>query len=158
MSECDRTCSAMVEWRSEHLGRVRFTREAEPALDKVQPACETAQSALDRSDLESRLRELAKPSSELLSDLALEPRVTLAHDPNDPLALLEQLNRHNTPGPIDRPISTNAVSRPMPFLPARPASRSIPSNSAICHRFICTAAGQSLRHQIQFASGRLNWV
>jgi hypothetical protein len=39
MSGCDHTCSALAEFKEcEHLGHVRFTREVEPAVNKVQPA------------------------------------------------------------------------------------------------------------------------
>ena len=84
------------------MGRVNFTQKAEAAVNSVQPARHTAQPAPDWSDLESRLRELATLSSELSSRLAVEPHVTLAHDPHDPLALFEQLNRRNSSAPVDR--------------------------------------------------------
>jgi hypothetical protein len=81
------------------LGRVYFSQKAEP-VDKGQSAsaCYNAQPALDWSDLESRLRELANLSSELSSQHAVDPHVTLAHDP---LALFEQLNRRNLPAPLN---------------------------------------------------------
>jgi hypothetical protein len=101
MSGCDHTCSAMAEWRSERLGRVRFTSRAEPAIDKVQPA-------RDWSDLGSRLRELVRLSSEVSSELTIDPHVTLAHDPHNPLALLGQVNRGNAVSPIGRPSSTKS--------------------------------------------------
>ena len=72
--------------------RVQFIREAEPAIDKVQPARDQAQAQRDWSDLVSRLREFANLSSELSSRPAVEPHVTLAHDPHDPLAVFEQCN------------------------------------------------------------------
>src|SRR5262249_11785684 len=86
---CDHPCSAAAELRSEHLGRVRFSVQARPAIEDSQPA-------RDWSDLESRLGELAKYSSEHSSEpssrLSGQPHVTVAHDPHDPLAILEQLN------------------------------------------------------------------
>jgi hypothetical protein len=48
------------------------------------------------SVVDARLREFAKLSAELppgsSSKLAVEPHVTLAHDPHDPLELLERFN------------------------------------------------------------------
>jgi hypothetical protein len=102
------------------LGRVNFTPKAEVALDKVQPARYQAQPAPNWSDLESRLRELATLSSELSSQLAVEPHVPLAHDPRDPLSLLEQLNRRNRPT-RGEPAGTNAINPPMPAAQAEPA-------------------------------------
>jgi hypothetical protein len=97
MSGCDHTCSAMAEWRSEQLGRVRVTSNTELAIDKVQPA-------RDWSDLESRLGEFVRLSSEV----SIEPHVTLAHDPRDPRAVLGQVNRGNAASPIARASSTKS--------------------------------------------------
>jgi hypothetical protein len=98
---------------------------------QAQPAVEEAKSSLDWSDLESRLGELARFSSEHSSEpssrLAVEPHVTLAHDPHDPLAILEQLNaRYRSKSAKPQPVTdqegaadrsglsdrTDAVSRP----------------------------------------------
>jgi hypothetical protein len=106
----------MAEWRSEHLGRVRVTSNTEPAIDKVQPA-------RDWSGLESRLREFVRFSSEVSSELAIEPHVTLSHDPNDLLALLEQLSRGNPATAANRPTSSkfqNSIDQPMPAGLAEP--------------------------------------
>jgi hypothetical protein len=88
--------------RSEHLGRVRFT------LPAAQPAAMEVKPDVDWSRLESRLRELVAPSSELSSEfsskITVEPHVTLAYDPHAPLALLEQLNARN------RAASTNSLN------------------------------------------------
>ena len=84
------------------MGRVRFTSRAEPAIDKVQPA-------RDWSDLGSRLRELVRLSSEVSSELTIDPHVTRAHDPHDLLALLGQMNRGNAVSPIDRPSFIQAI-------------------------------------------------
>jgi hypothetical protein len=109
MSGCDHTCSAAAEFKEgEHLGHVRFTREVEPAVNKVQPARDQAQASRDWSDLESRRCELANLAS---SKLAIEPHVTLAQDPNDPLAsLLGQLNRRYRQSSIYPPTSSNPQS------------------------------------------------
>jgi hypothetical protein len=98
----------MAEWRSEHLGRVRFTRKGNPAIDKGQSTRERAQPPRDWSDFESRLRELVRLSSEVSSEHTIEPHITLAHDPHDPLALLGQVNRGNAVSPIGRPSSTKS--------------------------------------------------
>jgi hypothetical protein len=106
----------MAEWRSEYLGRVRVTSNSESAIDKVQPA-------RDWSDLESRLRELIRLSSEVSSELAIEPHVTLAHDPNDLRALLEQLSRGNPATAANRPTSSKfqtSIDQPMPVGLAEP--------------------------------------
>jgi hypothetical protein len=71
------------------LGRVKFvTAKAESAAHQGQPA-------FDWFDLESRLREFARFSSQSSSDLAAEPHVTRAHEPHDPLALLKQHREHD---------------------------------------------------------------
>jgi hypothetical protein len=81
------------------LGRVKFT------LPAPQPAARQVKPGVDWSRLESRLRELAAPSSELSSEfsskLTVEPHVMLAYDPHGPLALLEQLNARNRAAPIN---------------------------------------------------------
>jgi len=117
----------MAEWRSEHLGRVRFTRKGNPAIDKGQSTRERAQPPRDWSDFESRLRELVRLSSEVSSELTIEPHVTLAHDTRDPLAtLLGQVNRGNAVTPIARASSPTpqpqAIRWPRPFQPNRPMS------------------------------------
>ena len=108
------------------MGRVNFTQKAEAAVNSVQPARHAAQPAPDWSDLESRLRELATLSSELSSRLAVEPHVTLAHDPHDPLALFEQLNRRNSSAPTDP--RTDANSSPTTIEAANPIDRVEPTS------------------------------
>jgi hypothetical protein len=60
----------------------------------VKPAC-------DWSRLDASLRDLAKSStpSACSSGLAVEPQVTLAHDPRDPLEAFEQFSRDRHEGP-----------------------------------------------------------
>ena len=69
------------------MGRVSFFWQAEPVAVETKPV-------LDRSDRELQLGQFVRFSSEHSSEispkLAVEPSVTLAHDPHDPLALLEQ--------------------------------------------------------------------
>jgi len=65
------------------LGRIHFDPNELSANGQ-------AKTKRDWSDLESRLRDLARPSSQAAaSGLAVEPQVTLAHDPHDSLAAFE---------------------------------------------------------------------
>ncbi|WP_063694909.1 hypothetical protein [Bradyrhizobium stylosanthis] len=58
-----------------------------------------AKTRRDWSDLESRLRDLARPSSQAAaSGLAVEPQVTLAHDPHDSLQAFEAFAGRSPPG------------------------------------------------------------
>ena len=88
------------------MSDVRFFAPAEPAVEE-------ANSALDWFDLGSRLGEPSKLPSETPTKLAVEPYVTLAHDPHDPLALLEQFTTQRRPaatgpqGAIDLPAVVN---------------------------------------------------
>src|SRR4029077_10826432 len=117
MSGCDHTCSAMAEWRSERLGRVRFTSRAEPAIDKVQPA-------RDWSDLGSRLRELVRLSSEVSSELTIEPHAGLSHDPHDPRGAARASKPRQRCQP-DRPAEFNQLSTASSSLAA-----AVPAGSA----------------------------
>ena len=63
------------------MGCVVLSKKAEPAIDWF--------------EIESRLRELAKPSSSSSSELASAPHVTLGHDPHDPLALFDQFRKRD---------------------------------------------------------------
>ena len=91
------------------MGGVRFFAKAEPAVEE-------ANSALDWSFLESRFGELSKLSSETPTKLTIEPSSGLAHDPRDPLALLEQFTtqrRAAATGPqgaIDLPAVINPAT------------------------------------------------
>jgi hypothetical protein len=83
------------------LGRVVFTRKAEPAVDW--------------SEMESRLQDISafSPPSHLSSDLPLEPSASLVNDP---------------PAPTDSliPAATTAASDPLnmvSFLAAIPSNR-----------------------------------
>jgi hypothetical protein len=102
------------------LGRVRFSGQARPAIEDAGPA-------LDWSDLESRLGELARFSSEQPSEpasrLRVEPQVTLAHDPHDPLVMLEQLNAQYRVKAAD-PTTTS------PQYPIEPSNRNDRTNAA----------------------------
>lgn len=78
------------------LGRINFGPHELSGSDPAKPA-------RDWSRLESRLRDLAKPSSPASSPgLAVEPQVTLAHDPRDPLEAFEQFSRGMYPAPSQR--------------------------------------------------------
>ena len=118
--------------RSEHLSRVRFSVQARPSVEEAGPA-------LDWSALESRLRELARFSSESSSEtssrLAVEPHVTLAHDPHDPLAMLEQLNasyrmRTDNSAGANWPAAGPTNAAPEGEHIDRPASAAEPSGAA----------------------------
>jgi hypothetical protein len=91
------------------------------AAPNAGPAAYRAVPAFNWSDLESRLGDLAKFSTELSSELAVEPHVTLAHDP---LALFEELNRRDQLPPRSPPASNEAFDAPAQAEPqARPKDR-----------------------------------
>jgi hypothetical protein len=71
------------------LGCINFVPKAEPAVEPFQPA----RPALNWSALESQLNEISKPPSASSSELAIEPHVTLAHDPHGSLEQLNALHR-----------------------------------------------------------------
>jgi hypothetical protein len=96
------------------LGRVRFTREANPAVDKGQSVGDKAQAFRDWSELESHLCELANLSSELSSKLAIEPR--------DPLGLLLNRNRPMLSGPRASIKPTTRFNSPNSIAQAESAS------------------------------------
>lgn len=93
------------------MARVRFVSETEPAVERSEPA-------RNWSDLEMRLSELSKPLPVPSRRVASEPYVTLAHDPHDPIALLEALNAQNRVISSDRLAKTDAL-RPTEQAPLR---------------------------------------
>ena len=148
------------------MGRVRVFRQAEP------PAVEETKPVLDWSDLEMQLGDFVRFSSEHSSEIspkhAVEPSVTLAHDPHDPLALLEQFTTQRRPaatgpqGAIHLPAVVNPPTgdqtEPVGAQRTATETRSVrhaggdptQAMSSICHQSFCIGSLIASRHESKF--------